>query len=102
MKKLVDDLAILEEVARTAAAANAVSPKSGRPPLLSNEDIQRLAYTYKQNTGSKPGRGSGPFAEFVAEVITALNPAGFKFSNDSVIDAIKNAHHQYKPSQFSD
>ena len=101
IKKLVDNLKTLGDVAFTAAAK--VRPqKSGRPPLLSSEAIQVLAHIYKKNTESKPGRGSGPFAKFVAEVIRAINPSGFNVSDKSVIDTIQNAHRQYKPSSFDE
>ena len=91
----VNGMAELEIAARTAAAANAIPPKSGRPPLLPADYIQALARVYHTKTGMKPGRGAGPFSLFVYEFIAAVNQPDFEFAYDSVIDAIKNAHRQY-------
>jgi hypothetical protein len=100
LKKAVAGLATLETAAFAAAAANAVPPKSGRPPLLPSQCIEGLARVYRGNTGSKPGRGDGPFARFVHEFITAVNRPNFEFKYDGVIDAIKNAHDRHKTSIF--
>jgi hypothetical protein len=100
LKRAVSAVAALEVAARTAAAANAVSPKSGRPPLLPSDCIHGLAHIYRRNTGSKPGRGAGPFASFVSAFIVAVNPPDFNFGEDSVIGAIQNAHRQHTRSMF--
>ena len=90
IQSAVAGIATLNTAAFTAAAANTGPPKAGRPPLLSRDSIQALERVYERNTGWKPGRGSGPFANFVFEVIRAVNPPDFEFGYDSVIDAIKN------------
>lgn len=92
IQSAVAGIATLSTAAFTAAAANTGPPKAGRPPLLSRDRIQALERVYERNTGSKPGRGSGPFADFVFEVIRAVNPPDFEFLYDSVVDAIKTAH----------
>jgi hypothetical protein len=96
-------LAILEDAAYTAAADCAVAPKTGRPPILPADCIQGLARIFRASTGSRPGRGHGPFARFVFDFATAV---GRDFSDDSIIDAIKNADRQHKqlakPSHFAD
>jgi hypothetical protein len=100
IKNTVERLAALETAARSAAAANAIPTTAGRPPLLPSDCIHGLARVYRNSTGLKPGRGAGPFAEFVSDFITAVNCPDFEFGKDSVIDAIKNAHRRRKPSMF--
>ena len=106
LKIAVKALATLEDAAFTAAAANALPPKSGRPPLLPCDCIQGLARVYRNHTGLKPGRGSGPFADFVSTFIKATHTSDFEFAPDSVVGAIQNAHHQHtllrKRSFFDD
>lgn len=100
LKKAVRGLATLELAAFTAAAANAIPPEGGRPPLLTSCYIQGLARVYRSSTGSKPGRGNGPFAIFVSNFVAAVNQPDFDFSDQSVVGAIQEAHRRHKTSMF--
>jgi hypothetical protein len=97
MKEMATALAKLETVAR-AAAANDKPDKAGRPTLLPRDCIQGLARVYRSSTGSKPGRGNGPFADFASEFAKAVGKTGF--SRRSLIDAIQDAHLRFAPSWF--
>ena len=98
-ERVVKDLAALESAA--SRAADDVPPtKRGRPAILPWDDIWNLAALYRDSTRSIPGAGEGPFAEFVAKVLTALGR--FNANEDqgkraigaikyeSVVDAIKD------------
>jgi len=103
IKEMVTVLATLRVLAESALEANKVSNRSaGRPALLPRDCIQGLARVYRTSTGSKPGRGAGPFADFAAEFMIAVGETGF--DHTSLIDAIKDAHHhagrQFKTSRF--
>ena len=95
-------LKTLETVALVAAAANIIPSEGGRPPKLPSDCIQGLARFYRKTTGLKPARGYGPFADFVCQFITAVNQPDFEVKLDSVVDAIKNAHHRHSPSMFDE
>jgi hypothetical protein len=97
MKEMATALTKLEAIAHTAAA-NDKPDKGGRPTLLPRDCIQGLARVYRSSTGSKPGRGAGPFADFATEFATAVGKADF--SQRSLIDAIQDAHRRFKPSWF--
>ena len=96
IKGMVEAIATLEKAA-DAAKAN-VPRETGRPLLLPRDCIQGLARVYRSSTGLKPGRGSGPFAEFVSEFMIAVGQT--KFEYESIIYAIKDAHRKFKPSNF--
>jgi hypothetical protein len=100
MKQAVEGLTALEIAASAALLATDVLPKQGRPPLLPRDCIQGLARVYRTSTGAKPGRGSGPFADFAYEFMTAVGQTGFDYR--SLIDAIQDAHQQFKPSWFDE
>jgi hypothetical protein len=93
-------LATLETAARAAAATSDVLSKKGRPALLPRDCIQGLARVYRKSTGTKPGRGAGPFADFAYEFMTAVGQTGFDY--ESLIDAIQEAHRQFNPSWFDE
>jgi hypothetical protein len=97
IKTLAAGLARLETIAR-AAATNDKPNKVGRSALLSRDCIQGLARVYRTATDAKPGRGAGPFADFVSEFAVAVGKKGF--SRRSLIDAIQDAHLRIKPSWF--
>jgi hypothetical protein len=97
IKQMVEALATLEAMSRVAV--NNIKPsKTGRPALLDRDCIQGLARVYRCNTGTRPGRGSGPFANFVSEFMAAVGQTGFRHA--SLIDAIQDAHRRSKPSWF--
>ena len=97
IKLMVEALATLEGMSQVAVN-NYKPPNTGRPTLLARDCIQRLARAYRGNTGARPGRGSGPFANFVSEFMAAVGQTDFQHA--SVIDAIQDAHRQFKPSWF--
>jgi hypothetical protein len=97
IKGMATALATLETVAR-AAAAKDKPDKTGRSALLPRGCIQGLARVYRNSTGTKPGRGAGPFADFAYEFMIAVDQTGFEY--ESLIDAIQDAHRQFKPSWF--
>lgn len=98
IKELVEALATLTALSHTAAIIADVPQKGGRPDLLPKDCIQGLARVYRTSTGTKPGRGAGPFANFAAGFALAVGKTGF--SRRSLIDAIQDAHLQFKPSWF--
>lgn len=102
VKKAAAGLATLETAARAAALAANTPTKVGRPPVLPRDCIHGLARVYRSSTGSRPGRGNGPFARFVFKFLTAVDRPGNEFDYDSVVGAIKNAHLQSKPSMFDE
>jgi hypothetical protein len=55
---------------------------------LPGDFIEGLAEVYQKSTGSKPGAGDGPFAQFVYEFLTALGRGNIQYH--SVVDAIKD------------
>lgn len=97
INEMATGLAKLETIARAAAAKDRCN-RVGRPALLPRGLIQGLARVYRSNTGSKPGRGDGPFAKFAAEFALALGKKGF--TRSSLVDAIQDAHLQFNPSWF--
>jgi hypothetical protein len=97
IKEMTTALAKLEEVAHAAAASDK-AVTAGRPALLPRDCIQDLARVYRKSTGSKPGLGAGPFADFAYEFMTAVGQTGF--SRRSLIDAMQDAHRLFKPSWF--
>jgi hypothetical protein len=97
IKEMAAALASLERLAR-AAAANQKPNKAGRPTLFPKDCIQGLARVYHNNTGSKPGRGNGPFANFASAFFIAAGQR--RINRKSLIDAIQDAHRQFKPSWF--
>jgi hypothetical protein len=78
------------EAAASYAASRITSRKRGKSPILSRDDLWNLAALYRDVTGSKPGAGRGPFADFVSEFLTALGHAD-DIDFDSMIEAIKGA-----------
>jgi hypothetical protein len=98
IKEMVDALATLETMSHAAATSADVLSKTGRPALLPRDCIQGLARVYRSSTGSKPGRGAGPFADFASGFALAVGKTGF--SRRSLIDAIQDAHLQFRPSWF--
>ncbi len=99
IKEMVTVLATLQALAESALEANNVSNRSaGRPALLPRDCIQGLARVYRTSTGSKPGLGAGPFAEFAAAFMIAIGQTGFE--RTSLIDAIQDAHGKFNPSWF--
>jgi hypothetical protein len=97
IKKLAAGLTKLETIAR-AAATNDKPNKVGRSALLSRDCIQGLARVYRTSTGAKPGRGAGPFTDFVSGFALAVGKTDF--THRSLIDAIQDAHLQFTPSWF--
>jgi hypothetical protein len=104
-ERVVKGLAALETAA-SRAADDVPPPGKGRPKgaaILSWDDIWGLGALYRESTGSIPGAGDGPFAKFVAKVLTALGCynddedegkskrviGAIKY--ESVVDAIKDA-----------
>jgi hypothetical protein len=70
--KVIAGLAALETAA--IRAADEVLKGRGRPKgtaILPGDFIEGLAEVYQKSTGSKPGAGDGPFAQFVYEFLTA-------------------------------
>jgi hypothetical protein len=100
LKEAVEALAMLETVSHAATTAADVLSKTGRPALLPRECIQGLARVYRSSTGSEPGRGAGPFADFAYEFMTAVGQTGFDYR--SLTDAIQEAHRLFKPSWFDE
>jgi hypothetical protein len=100
IKEAVASLTTLEAAVRAAAATIDVPSATGRPSLLPRDCIQGLARAYRSNTGSKPGRGAGPFADFASEFMVAVGQTGF--SRRSLIDAIQDAHPRFKHSWFDE
>jgi hypothetical protein len=98
INEMAEALATLAALSHTAATIADVPSAGGRPPLLPKECIQGLARVYHSSTGSKPGRGAGPFADFAYEFAVAVGKKGF--SRRSLIDAIQDAHLRFKPSWF--
>jgi hypothetical protein len=97
IKQMAAALATLQTIAQTALA-NDKPDKAGRSALLPRDCIQGLARVYRNSTGTKPGRGAGPFADFASEFMVAIGQTGF--SHTSLIDAIQDAHRRFKPSWF--
>lgn len=93
-------LAKLGAAASAAASANTSSSDRGRPSILPYDCIHGLARIYRTSTGSKPGRGRGPFARFVSAFVAALNGPNVRFDDDSLVGAIQEAHRRYRPSMF--
>jgi hypothetical protein len=100
MKEAFAGLATLETAARAAVVAVDAPSKEGRPALLPRHCIQGLARVYRKSTGAKPGRGAGPFADFAYAFMTAVGQTGFEYG--SLIDAIQEAHRQFRPSWFDE
>jgi hypothetical protein len=99
IKEMVTVLATLQAIADFALAANNVPNRSaGRPALLPRDCIQGLARVYRTSTGSKPGLGAGPFADFAAAFMIAIGRTDFK--RTSLIDAIQDAHGRFTRSWF--
>ena len=75
------------------AAADSVRRNPGRPKgpsvLPSSDVIIGLASVYRRCTGSKPGAGTGAFAEFSKGCLVALGKTGVK--KGSLVNAIKRA-----------
>jgi hypothetical protein len=98
--KVVAGLATLETAA-SRAADDVLPTKQGRPAILPRDEIWLLAALYRNSTGSIPGAGDGPFAEFVVEVLAAQGRynddedkgkrLSGKIKHESVPDAIKGA-----------
>jgi hypothetical protein len=96
--KVVAGLAALE-VAATRAADHVGATKQGTPAILRRDELWQLAVLYRNSTGSIPGAGEGPFAEFVVEVLIAQGRHNYdeetgrkatsKISHWGVVDAIK-------------
>jgi hypothetical protein len=93
-KSAINALAKLENASFNAAVANSSSSESGRSPLLPSDCIQGLARVYQSSTGCRPGRGLGPFADFVSAFIKAIHKQDFEFSPYSVPGAIQEAHNR--------
>jgi hypothetical protein len=52
--------------------------------------VEALAKVYRTSTELKPGRGDGPFAEFVYEFLIAIGQRVVTYQ--SLVDVIKAAH----------
>jgi hypothetical protein len=100
INEMVEALGTLAALSHTAATIADVPSKGGRPPLLPRDCIQGLARVYRSSTGSKPGRGAGPFADFAYDFMTAVGQNGFDYR--SLTDAIQEAHRLFKPSWFDE
>lgn len=103
IKEMATALTILETAARASVAHDKLSRdrrSGGRPALFTKQYIQALARIYRSGTGSRPGRGNGPFADFASAFFVAAGQTGF--SRASLIDAIQVAHGQLKPSWFDE
>jgi hypothetical protein len=100
--KAFANLATLEAAA-SRAAVDIPPTKRGRRAILPRDEIWNLAALYRDSTGSIPGAGEGPFAEFVVEVLTAQGRynddedkgkrATGAIKHESVVDVIKDARH---------
>ncbi len=119
--KIVAGLATLEAAA-SRAADNARATKQGTPAILPRDEIWQLAALYRNSTGSIPGAGDGPFAEFVVEVLIAQGRYNYddeekgksvsgKIKHGGVVDGIKAARkwaltdpaaRKWKPSPFEE
>ena len=96
--KVVAGLVTLEAAA-SRAANDLTSSKLGTPAILPRDEIWNLAALYRDSTGSIPGAGDGPFAEFVVEALTAQGRYNDnedkgkrvkgKIKHEGVVDAIK-------------
>ena len=101
IKEMATTLTILEKAAHAAVDLDKRSrehSRGGRPTLFPKQYIQVLARLYRSSTGSRPGRGNGPFANFASAFFVAAGQTGF--SRSSLIDAIQDAHRHFKPSWF--
>jgi hypothetical protein len=98
IKGLMDALSRLATLSKVAATTE-VRSKTGRPALLSRVCIQGLAHVYRSSTGTKPGRGAGPFADFAYHFMMAVGQIG---EYGSLTDAIQDAHRLVKPSWFGE
>jgi hypothetical protein len=98
IKQMAKALARLKTLSHAAATATDVLSKGGRPVLLPRDCIQGLARVYRTSTGAKPGRGAGPFVDFASGFAVAVGKTGF--SRRSLIDAVQDAHLQFRPSWF--
>jgi hypothetical protein len=97
IKAMVDAITNLERLALSALQTlNARAPADrGRAMLFPRDCLQGLGRIYYENTGAIPGRGlGGPFADFAHEFFIAVGLK--KFSYDSLVEAIKDAHRCYK------
>ncbi len=100
IKGMARALATLDTLSHTAATTADVLSNTGRPTLLPRDCIQGLARVYGSSTGSRPGRGSGPFADFAFAFMTAVGQTDFDYR--SLIDAIQDAHRKFNPSWFDE
>jgi hypothetical protein len=88
-EKVIANLAALEAAA--CRAADEVPKGRGRPKgsaVLTRGFIEGLAGVYRNSTGSRPGAGHGPFAQFVYEFLVAIARVNIEY--ESVVDAIKD------------
>ena len=79
------------------AAQQSLNPAANgaKAMLFPRDCLQGLGRIYYENTGAIPGRGFGsPFADFAYEFFMAVGLK--KFSYDSLVEAIKDAHRRYK------
>jgi hypothetical protein len=77
------------EMAARRAAKN-MRPVRGRPKgptVLPQFCVEALAKVYRTSTERKPGRGDGPFAQFVREFLSATGQHMLKYP--SLVDVIK-------------
>jgi hypothetical protein len=100
IKAAVEGLAALDAAVRKAVATTDKLSQTGRPVLLPRDLIQGLARVYRSSTGTIPGRGDGPFADFAHEFMTAVGQTTFE--HRSLIDAIQDAHRLFSPSWFDE
>ena len=95
-KRVAAVLAVLEAAAVRGERA-IPHMKDGKPPVLSEDDIETLAGLYLNATGSIPGAGDGPFAKFVKQFVIAIGRYSEakrtvgKITYLGIVDAIKNS-----------
>jgi hypothetical protein len=85
--------AIIErlEMAARRASKN-LRPVRGRPKgtmILPQYCVEALAKVYRTSTELKPGRGDGPFAQFVCKFLRAMGQHMLEYP--SIVDVIKAA-----------
>jgi hypothetical protein len=88
LEDTVANLSSLERAARRAV--DDMRPGRGRPKgtvVLPTDCVRALAAVYQASTGRKPGKGKGPFAQFVYAFLTAVGQRVLAYQ--SVVDVIK-------------
>jgi hypothetical protein len=86
-KQLVKSLSVLENAA-LYGARHVERAKRGKAPVLTRDDIWSLAAVHRESTGSIPGAGEGPFADFVMKFLIATGRPD-EIGYESLVEAIK-------------